>query len=99
MYQKQKKTTTRSLLFHQKPLAFHQKTLQNIYFSGKSEKTQKNPRFFEKPQEKPQVSKKKPRTLDRVEKPQIWGENPRIGNAAINSLQSTTIIKQQMLLF
>jgi len=25
--------------------------------------------------------RKKPRTLDRVEKPQIWGENPRSGNA------------------
>src|SRR6218665_4178473 len=47
------KTTTGSSLFHQKPLAFHQKTLQNMYFSGKSEKTQKNPRFFLNPQEKP----------------------------------------------
>ena len=45
-----------------------------MYFPGKSEKTQKNPRFFEKPQENP-------RTLDRVEKTQIWGENPRSGNA------------------
>ena len=46
-----------------------------MYFPGKSEKTQKNPRFFLKPQENP-------RTLGRVEKTQIWGENPSSGNAA-----------------
>src|SRR6218665_1395113 len=36
---KTEKTTTRSILSHQKPLAFQQKTLQNMYFSGKSDKT------------------------------------------------------------
>jgi len=60
MDQKLKKTATRSLLFHQKPLAFHQRTLQNMYFSGKSEKTQKNPRFFENPRKNPRSPRKIP---------------------------------------
>ena len=72
---KTEKTTTRSLLFHQKPLAFHQKTLQNMYFSGKSEKTQKNPRFFENPrkilglQEKTQNPRSGRKTPDLGRKP------------------------------
>ena len=45
-----------------------------MYFPGNLKKTQKNPRFFYKPQENP-------RTLGRVEKTQIWGENARSGNA------------------
>src|SRR6218665_3932325 len=72
------KTTTRSILSHQKALAFQQKTLQNMYFSGKSDKTLA---FLKNPRKNPRSPRKIPRSLDRVGKPQIWGENPRSGNA------------------
>src|SRR6218665_3686273 len=50
-------------------------------FRGNLTKPQKNRRFFKNPRKNPRSPNKNPRTLDRVGKPQIWGENPRSGNA------------------
>jgi len=36
------------------------------------------------PRKNPRSPRKNPRPLDRVGKPQIWGENPRSGNAGNN---------------
>ena len=44
------KTTTHSLLFQQKPLAFQQKPFENMYFPGKFKKPQKNPSLFKTPE-------------------------------------------------
>src|SRR6218665_3869297 len=56
-----------------------------MYFSAKFEKTQEKPKLFKKTEKKPKALRKNPRTQDWIGKPKILGENPRSGNAGMDS--------------